>query len=247
MAEANAKGEGGGGRKPGIRLAAETEVTTKPERSPWCFLAAEASSETIIERSRFLARLLPLEDAAQAAGLVAGIRKQHPGARHHCTALIVGRDAIVQRSSDDGEPSGTAGLPMLEVLRKRHVTGVLAVVTRYFGGILLGAGGLVRAYSGAVASALNQARLEREVPRAQWHLLLPAGVAGRAENQLRRWVEPRGGEVSVRYGTEVEILVTLDPEVGADFGVYTAERGLTAKQSAPVLIRVPLDEDPSTS
>ncbi len=89
---------------------------------------------------------LPVPSVAAADAVVARVRKEHWDARHHCVALVVGPHADQQRSTDDGEPSGTAGIPMLEVLRHRHVTDVVAVVTRYFGGVLLGAGGLVRAY-----------------------------------------------------------------------------------------------------
>src|SRR5690606_25870260 len=109
--------------------------------------------------------------------------------RHHCVAVVLGVHADTQRSSDDGEPSGTAGVPMLEVLRHRRTTDVLAVVTRYFGGVLLGAGGLVRAYSGAVTAALDDAE-RRGLVIGRRHLVevtldAPHAEAGRLEHLLR--------------------------------------------------------------
>jgi uncharacterized YigZ family protein len=123
-------------------------------------LVRPAEHEDVVMGSRFLATVAPVADAAQAQALVAAQRAAHPDASHHCWAYRVGQE---QRFSDDGEPGGTAGRPMLEVLLKRDLDHVTAVVVRYFGGRKLGAGGLARAYGGAVARAV-QAAGERDVP-----------------------------------------------------------------------------------
>lgn len=110
--------------------------------------------ELIIKKSRFIACVEPMPDRAGAQKVVAGLRAQHPGAAHVCWALLAGGQSA---AVDDGEPSGTAGRPMLDVLRHQDLEGVLATVVRYFGGVKLGAGGLVRAYTDSVAQALLKA------------------------------------------------------------------------------------------
>src|SRR5437868_6985652 len=110
--------------------------------------------ELLIKKSRFIACVQPMPDRASAQKVVAALWTQHPGAAHVCWALLAGGESA---AVDDGEPSGTAGRPMLDVLRHQDLEGVLATVVRYFGGIKLGAGGLVRAYTDGVAQALLQA------------------------------------------------------------------------------------------
>ena len=117
-------------------------------------IAARVEHELVIKKSRFIATVVPVRSVAEADAEIAALRKRYWDARHNCVALVVGGHADQQRSSDDGEPSGTAGVPMLEVLRQRHLTDLVAVVTRYFGGVLLGAGGLVRAYSHGASLAV---------------------------------------------------------------------------------------------
>lgn len=109
--------------------------------------------ETVIEKSRFICTLKKVASEAEAQDFIKTVKKEFWDATHNCSAYVI--DELAQRSSDDGEPSGTAGLPMLEVLRKNDLCGVAAVVTRYFGGVKLGAGGLVRAYTGSVAKAVQ--------------------------------------------------------------------------------------------
>ena len=159
------------------------------ERALPSSIAAAVDHELVIKKSRFLAHLEPVASLEQADAAVARVRKLHWDARHHCVALIVGSDADRQRSSDDGEPAGTAGVPMLEVLRRRDLTDLVAVVTRYFGGVLLGAGGLARAYSGAVAAALDAAELVRRVELVEARLDVPHADAGRLESALRDWAD----------------------------------------------------------
>ena len=124
----------------------------------------QASAHEIeIKKSRFLCYLYPLQDVADFPPILAALRKEHYKAAHHCSAYIIGPDSLTQKMSDDGEPAGTAGVPMLEVLKQRQLTNLAAVVVRYFGGIKLGAGGLIRAYSSAVSEALNQATIVANV------------------------------------------------------------------------------------
>lgn len=124
--------------------------------------------EIEIKKSRFICYLYRVTDEEMAKTYIQQIKKEHWKANHNCSAFILGDHGDIQRSSDDGEPSGTAGIPMLEVLKKNQLINVLAVVTRYFGGTKLGAGGLIRAYSSAVSDALQtigivEGRLQKEV------------------------------------------------------------------------------------
>lgn len=113
------------------------------------------TGEIIEKKSRFIANIRKVESEAEAVAFIEEIRKKHYDARHHCNAFVIGDKAQLTRCSDDGEPSGTAGRPMLEVLLGSEIRNICAVVTRYFGGTLLGTGGLVRAYTQAVQEALK--------------------------------------------------------------------------------------------
>ncbi len=174
-------------------------------------LAAPVDHELVVRRSRFLAHVAPVRDAAEADAVVSRIRKESWDARHHCVAVVLGTHADQQRSTDDGEPSGTAGVPMLEVLRHRRLTDVVAVVTRYFGGVLLGAGGLVRAYSGAVAEALDRATLLRREVLAEVTLDVPHADAGRIDNVLRDWSATHGAVLEDTQYLEVARFALLVP------------------------------------
>lgn len=129
-------------------------------------IGEDIQSETVIKKSRFLCSLCYAEKADTAADILAKIRKTHYNATHNCYAMIIGQDASFQKASDDGEPQGTAGLPIMEALKNSGVTNIIAVVTRWFGGTLLGTGGLIRAYGGSVSDALKKARIIRNVPAA---------------------------------------------------------------------------------
>lgn len=155
-------------------------------------IGAEVVHELEVKRSRFITYLRRVETEEQARELVAELRKSHFDARHHCTAFVLGADRDVQRSNDDGEPSGTAGAPMLEALARREthdggadLSDVVAVVVRYFGGVLLGAGGLVRAYSEAVSAALDEAHLVRRQRMRLYDVAAEMAIAPRLENDLR--------------------------------------------------------------
>lgn len=148
-------------------------------------IARSASSEIEVKRSRFLGYVVRVEDDSSARTVIIQARKRHHDARHHCSAFVLGPGASIQRSNDDGEPSGTAGAPMLEVINGRGLSDVVAVVTRYFGGTLLGAGGLVRAYGDAVGAALDEAGVQRRALQQTVEVIVPAADAGRIDNQLR--------------------------------------------------------------
>lgn len=120
-------------------------------------IKGEVIDQFVMNKSEFITYLKRVENEDEAKEYILKIKKMHPKATHHCQAILI--DEMIQRSNDDGEPSGTAGIPMLEVLRKRNIELIVAVVVRYFGGILLGAGGLIRAYSRGVNDALNVADL----------------------------------------------------------------------------------------
>jgi uncharacterized YigZ family protein len=124
------------------------------ENSEFLLLIEGAEAEIVEKKSRFIATIHPVSSEEEALAFVAQMKKKYYDARHNCWAFIVGTDNVVAKCSDDGEPSGTAGRPMLEVLTGSGIHNIAVVVTRYFGGVLLGTGGLVRAYQGALKEAL---------------------------------------------------------------------------------------------
>lgn len=163
-----------------------------PDRSFPAGIAATVTYEFVEKRSRFLTHLVPVASVDEADAAIADIRRRYADARHNCTALVTGVLGDHARSSDDGEPSGTAGVPMLEVLRRRDVTDLVAVVTRYFGGVKLGAGGLVRAYSTAVSEALDRATLVHRRELVCATVTVEHADAGRVDNVLRAWASAHG-------------------------------------------------------
>jgi len=171
-------------------------------------LASPAHSELIIKKSRFIGCVQPMRDRASAQAAVDALWKQHPAAAHICWALLAGGQSA---AVDDGEPSGTAGRPMLDVLRHQELEGVLATVVRYFGGVKLGAGGLVRAYTDSVAQALIGA----EKITLQRMALLQCEVPYAMEGWLRREIAQAGAELlQVQHGSMVAAQWTL-PESAA--------------------------------
>ncbi|UOQ57306.1 IMPACT family protein [Leucobacter allii] len=149
-------------------------------------IASPAEAELEISRSRFLARLVRVDDEDGAREAIAQARSAHPRARHHCSAFVLGPGGRVQRSNDDGEPSGTAGAPMLDALVSAGLSDVVAVVTRYFGGVLLGAGGLTRAYRAAVAEAVLGAERVRRGLRVRCAVHTGYEAAAQIEAEARR-------------------------------------------------------------
>lgn len=169
-------------------------------------LSSAAHSEILIKKSRFIACVQPVTDRAAAQQVVAGLRAGHPGAAHVCWALLAGGQSA---AVDDGEPSGTAGRPMLDVLRHQDLEGVLATVVRYFGGVKLGAGGLVRAYTDCVAQALLGATKVAIVRRRTLRCAVPYALEGR----LRRELDMAGAALEeVRHDALVELVFSLPEE-----------------------------------
>ncbi|MFE6084450.1 YigZ family protein [Streptomyces virginiae] len=189
-------------------------------------VAREGMHESEINRSRFLCSLAPAATEQEAHDFVARIRKEHPTASHNCFAYVVGADASVQKASDDGEPGGTAGVPMLQMLMRRDIRYAVAVVTRYYGGVKLGAGGLIRAYGGVVGEALDELGT---VTRRRYRLAtvtVDHQRAGKIQNDLRSTGRT---VVDLRYGADVEIEVAL-PE--ADLPAFEAWLADTTAGSA---------------
>ncbi len=136
--------------------------------APYRTLRQSGSDELIIQKSRFIGYAAPCETEEDALAFLQQIRTKHKDATHNCYAYVIGRNMGVMRYSDDGEPGGTAGLPIMEVIKAQGVTNCCVVVTRYFGGILLGAGGLVRAYTQGCAVALKAAQVVMMEPSRQY-------------------------------------------------------------------------------
>ncbi|MCA1004492.1 YigZ family protein [Rhodococcus hoagii] len=200
---------------------------------------SDVVEETEVKHSRFIAALRRVDSPADAQAFLDEQRRVYPDARHHCWAYVTGNEPSerAERSGDDGEPGGTAGVPMLQVLRARDLVDVAVVVTRYFGGIKLGAGGLVRAYSGAVAVAVDTAAAAGTglLSRERLDLLsLEVGhdTAGRIEAELRGRGIP---VVDTAYGAEVTFtLATKDP---AQLAAVVAELTSGAGELEPAGVR----------
>lgn len=192
-------------------------------------LAQPVHATLEIRKSRFIACVEPVADRASAQLRVAELRAEHPDAAHVCWALLAGGHSA---AVDDGEPSGTAGRPMLEVLRHQQLDGVLATVVRYYGGIKLGAGGLVRAYTDAVAQALQQAEKVAPVALVQVHCELPYAHESTARHLL---AQADGELLEVRHAGSVTLIMRL-PEAalaGLQEQLLTATRGELAFRVLP--------------
>ena len=144
----------------------------------------ETINEFEIEKSRFICYLNRAFSESEAREYILSIKKLHPNATHHCTAFIIGEHNEIQRSSDDGEPSGTAGVPMLECLKMNNMNDIVAVSVRYFGGIKLGAGGLIRAYSKSVTEAIKTATLMQTVNTQVYKITFRYDLIGKIDYYL---------------------------------------------------------------
>lgn len=142
--------------------------------------------EVIIQKSKFIAHFKRVETEEEAQTFIQTIKKEHWSANHNCSAYIIGERNEHQKANDDGEPSGTAGMPMLEVLRKRHLKDTVVVVTRYFGGIKLGGGGLIRAYGGTVSEGIDAVGVVERLQMQQLTLTVDYTWIGKVENELRQ-------------------------------------------------------------
>lgn len=143
-------------------------------------------SESIFieKKSKFISYIAPVYTEQEAVEFINSIKKKHYDASHNCSAFIIGDTGNAQRSSDDGEPSGTAGIPILEVLRKESLTNTAVVVTRYFGGIMLGAGGLIRAYTKGCAEAIKTAGIMKLQPYDQYEITIDYNMLSKIQHEI---------------------------------------------------------------
>ncbi len=145
----------------------------------------EGSKEIIIQKSRFIGYVKRCETEEAAQEFIASIKKKHSDANHNCSAYMIGEQNLIQKAHDDGEPSGTAGVPMLEVLKKKELKDTAVVVTRYFGGTKLGTGGLIRAYSSTVSEAINETGIVERQKVHKMKVKADYTLLGKLENEIR--------------------------------------------------------------
>ncbi len=199
-------------------------------------------SETVIEKSRFICTLKKVDSEVEAQEFIKVLKKEFWDATHNCSAYII--DDLAQRSSDDGEPAGTAGLPMLEVLRKNSLYGVAAVVSRYFGGIKLGAGGLVRAYTGSVAQAVQNCGIARKVLMGTFALTTDVADAGKFLNIIYR--QELFSVAGVEYGQRARILLYIREERLKEAEIWLTEalnRQTLLEQIGCEYVEVPVEKE----
>lgn len=177
-------------------------------------------SEIIIQKSRFLTYVSRAETEQQAQDFINNIKEKHKSANHNCSAYIIGEHDNIQKANDDGEPNGTAGVPMLEVLKKQGLQDTVVVVTRYFGGIKLGGGGLIRAYGKAITEGIDAAKV---VERKLHHLMkisIDYTWLGKVENEVRNSVYPLK---EINYVDLVEVMVFTKADEEETFINWMAE------------------------
>ena len=192
----------------------------------------EAESEFVEKRSRFIGHIWPVDSEDQAQELIRRVKKQHYDARHNCWCYLLG--GAVVRYSDDGEPQGTAGQPMLAVLQRENVTNAVCVVTRYFGGILLGAGGLTRAYSKGAKDALVASGVA--VMGAWARVKVPCTYP--LFERVKLEIEAQGGVIDdVAYGADVVLSISLPAEKAE-----ALQARLTELSAGGITIRVLAEE-----
>lgn len=183
-------------------------------------LKAYADTYFIEKKSKFISYVQPVYSEEEALHFLSGIRKKHYDASHNCYAYILGSSMNIQRSSDDGEPSGTAGVPILEVLKKEEVTNSIIVVTRYFGGIMLGAGGLIRAYTEGAVQGIKAAGTVRVQPFMVHQLKMDYSFLSKLQYEI-----PRKDYIieNIEYLENVTMHVLTTPDQGNAFLEDVAE------------------------
>lgn len=176
--------------------------------------------EIVIQKSRFIAYVTTAETEAEAQDFIGQIKKKHWDATHNCSAYMIGENDQIQKANDDGEPSGTAGVPILEVLKKKHLKDTVVVITRYFGGIKLGAGGLIRAYGKATSEGIDATGIvERKLMRVM-HTKVDYTWLGKLENELRSSVYTIK---DIHYLDNVEIETFVEEEQTENFMGWMVE------------------------
>ena len=167
-----------------------------------------------IKKSRFITYLHRTEPAESSKAFLTAIRRLHPDATHHCYAFIIGEHNEIKRSYDDGEPAGTGGVPMLECLERNHMQDIIAITVRYFGGIKLGAGGLIRAYSKSVSHALSTAQITKKQWMEKYEIRFSYDLIGRIDYYFR---EHCLEILDKAYDEEVCYTYLCDHDNSADF------------------------------
>ncbi|WP_146552441.1 MULTISPECIES: YigZ family protein [Rummeliibacillus] len=189
-------------------------------RKNYLTLKKDGNSEIVISKSRFIANCKRVETEQEAIDFIQSIKKAHRSATHNCSAYLIGEQDQIQKASDDGEPSGTAGVPILEVLKKQHLKDSVVVITRYFGGIKLGAGGLVRAYGKATTAGIEASGI---VERRLHHLMkivVDYVWLGKLENEIRN--SPYSIK-NINYTDRVEFFVFVPKEEESSFTEWLVE------------------------
>ncbi|WP_430597388.1 YigZ family protein [Enterococcus sp. AZ177] len=211
-------------------------------------IRSDGESEIEIKKSRFICSLKRVYSEAEAKEFIAQKKKEHWKATHNCSAFVIGEKSEIQRSNDDGEPSGTAGTPMLEVLKKQELINVVAVVTRYFGGTKLGAGGLIRAYSHAVSHALNAIGLVEGKLQLEIRLTISYPNLGSVQNFMEH--NPYTLKDTI-YGEHVEVICLVDEARSEQFlseivellnGQVTFEEGECSYHELPIIKKEQTDD-----
>ncbi|OEF96805.1 YigZ family protein [Desulfuribacillus alkaliarsenatis] len=157
-------------------------------------ITSSAEHTNIVKKSKFIAHVKPVETENEAIAFIDEIKRKHYDATHNCSAYMIGENDQVQKASDDGEPSGTAGKPILEVIKKERLKNVVVVVTRYFGGIMLGAGGLIRAYGQAAADGIHKAGIVQRIMHTEVKATVDYTWVGKVENELHSKVYKIAGK-----------------------------------------------------
>ncbi len=197
-------------------------------------VARDGWAEIEVERSRFRGTVARVSDEQEARGVVESLRRQHWDARHHCSAFVVGPERTLEQAGDDGEPAGTAGPPILAQLRGRELSDAVVVVSRWFGGVLLGTGGLTRAYAEAARAVLDEVGSLERVLHDLCEVSVDIAEVGRLEHALRS----RGARVlGVEYTGEAQLRLSVPPaarhvveETVAELTGGTAEPRLVGRQ-----------------
>lgn len=198
-------------------------------------------SEIIISKSRFLTFIDRVETEQQALDFINNIKKKHYQATHNCSAYLIGEHDTIQKANDDGEPSGTAGVPMLEVLKKQGLKDVVVVVTRYFGGIKLGSGGLIRAYGKATTEGIKAAGVVARRKHRIVRVTADYTWLGKLENEIRNSTYTLRDIV---YAENVELIVATTEEEKDTFADWITE--LTSGQALTVFEEIEFVEFPLT-
>jgi len=182
--------------------------------------------EIVISKSRFIAHVNRAETEEQAIEFIERIKKQHSNATHNCSCYMIGEHDQIQKANDDGEPSGTAGVPMLEVLKKQGLKDTVVVVTRYFGGIKLGGGGLIRAYGKATTEGIDAAQVVERKLHHVMKIAIDYTWLGKVENEVRNSQYTLN---DIQYAEAVEVLVDVEKDEEENFINWVTE--LTNGQS----------------